>query len=141
MHELMASTLTAPRVRAVLIGTFAMAATLLAAVGLYAAMVQFVVRRRRELGIRLALGGDRAHLIGLVVGRGLRLSVGGLVVGVVAALGLSRTLSGILYGVTARDPATFVVVVAVLFLVSAAASALAARRATAVDPITVLRAE
>lgn len=141
MQDVIDSTLTAPRFRALLIGAFAAAATMLGAVGLYAAMAHFVERRRRELGIRVALGGNRAHVIGLVLGRGLRLSMCGLAIGVLAALALSRTLSRFLFGVEPHDPTTFLVAASVAILVSAAASALPAHRATAVDPITALRAE
>jgi putative ABC transport system permease protein len=141
MRDTVASTLTTPRFRAILIGTFAVAATMLGAVGLYAAMAHFVQRRRRELGIRVAMGGNPGHVIGVVLGRGLRLSMSGLLVGVVAALVLSRTLRGFLYGVESHDPSTFAVVVAVLFVVSVAACLIPARRAMAIDPVTVLRAD
>jgi putative ABC transport system permease protein len=141
MRELMTSTLTAPRFRATLIGAFAVAATMLAAVGLYAAMAHFVEHRRRELAIRIALGGNRADVVRMVLGRGLRLSMSGVALGAIAALVLSRMLRGLLYGLEAHDPVTFVMVVGVLVLVSAAASALPARRATAVDPVIVLKAE
>jgi putative ABC transport system permease protein len=141
MRDLVAATLTAPRFRAMLIGTFAVTAMLLGAVGLYAAVAHFVERRRRELGIRLALGGNRGHVIRLVLGQALRLSISGLVIGVVAALILSRTLRGFLFGVQPHDLATFVMVVVTLLLVSAIASVLPVRRATAVDPIAVLKAE
>lgn len=141
MRDLMASTLTAPRFRAMLIGAFAVAATMLAAVGLYAAMAHFVVRRRRELGIRMALGANRADVVRMVLWRGLRLSMSGLALGAMAALLLSRTLRGFLYGVNSHDPATFMMVAVVLVLVSLAASLLPARRATAADPIIVLKAD
>jgi putative ABC transport system permease protein len=141
MRDLMASTLTAPRFRAMLIGAFAVAATMLAAVGLYAAMAHFVERRRRELGIRMALGANRADVVCMVLGRGLRLSMSGLAVGAMAAVLLTRTLRGFLYGVDSHDPATFTMVAVVLVLVSLAASVLPARRATAADPITVLKTD
>jgi ABC-type antimicrobial peptide transport system permease subunit len=124
-----------------LVGAFGMTATLLAAVGLYAAMAHFVEHRRRELGIRIALGGNRADVVRMVLGRGLRLSMSGLAVGAMAALLLSRTLRGFLYGVESHDPATFALVGLVLVLVSVAASVLPALRATAIDPISVLKAD
>jgi putative ABC transport system permease protein len=141
MRDLMASTLTAPRFRAMLIAAFAAAATMLAAVGLYAALAHFVERRRRELAIRMALGANRADVVRMVLGRGLRLSMSGLAVGAMAALLLSRTLRGFLYGVDSHDPATFMMVAVVLVLVSLAASVLPARRATAADPIIVLKTD
>ena len=116
MRDLMASTLTAPRFRAQLIGAFAVTATMLAALGLYAAMAHSVERRRREFGIRMALGANRAHVVRMVLGRGLRLSVSGLAVGALAALLLSRTLRSFLYEVDSHDPATFTMVAVVLAL-------------------------
>lgn len=141
MRETAAATLAAPRFRALLISTFAVVATLIGAVGLYAAMAHFVERRRRELSIRIALGGNRAQVLRVVLERGVRLSLSGLALGVVASLALSRTLGGFLYGVEPYDPMTVVAVSAILLLVSAAASALPARRAVNVDPLTVLKAE
>lgn len=124
-----------------LIGAFAVTATMLAAVGLYAAMAHFVVRRRREFGIRMALGANRVDVVRMVLGRGLRLSLSGLAVGATAALLLTRTLRGYLYGVDSHDPATFTIVAVVLVLVSLAASVLPARRATTADPVTVLETD
>jgi len=141
MRDMLDSTLTAPRFRAMLIGAFAITATMLGAVGLYAAMAHFVERRHRELGIRLALGGQRGDVIRLVLERAMRLLLSGLVIGVVAALILSRALQGFLFGVEAHDIGTFVAVVITLLFVSAIASVLPARRAAAVDPITMLKAE
>jgi putative ABC transport system permease protein len=141
MRDLMASTLVASRFRAMLIGAFSIAATVLAAVGLYATMTHFVERRRRELAIRMALGGNRADVIRMVLGRGLRLSAVGLSAGVVAAITLNRVLRGLLFGVEFYDPATLALVVVVLLLVSAAAAFLPARRATAVNPVAALRME
>lgn len=141
MRDRVASTLTAPRFRAALIGSFAVTATLLGAVGLYAAMAHFVNRRRRELGVRIALGGNRADMVRLVLGRALRLSLTGIVVGVIAAVALGRTLRGFLYGVESYDPATLMTVVVVLLGVSATAALLPARRAMAIDPVVALKAE
>jgi len=141
MGDMVDSTLTAPRFRAMLIGAFAVTATLLGAVGLYAALAHFVERRRRELGIRLALGGQRGDLIRLVLKRAMRLSLSGLAIGVVATLILGRALQGFLFGVQAHDLGTFVAVAVTLLLVSAIASVLPARRAANVDPITMLNAD
>jgi ABC-type antimicrobial peptide transport system permease subunit len=124
-----------------LIGAFSIAATVLAAVGLYATMTHFVKRRRRELAIRMALGGNRADVFRMVLGRGLRLSAIGLSAGVVAAITLNRVLRGLLFGVEFYDPATLALVVVVLLLVSAAAALLPARRTTAVNPVSALRME
>ena len=97
--------------------------------------------RHRELGIRLALGADRAGVLGMVLSQGMRLSMTGLVVGMIATLLSARVLAGFLYGVEPNDPATLLLVGAVLVFVSAAACLAPARRATAVNPVTVLKAE
>jgi putative ABC transport system permease protein len=141
MRELMASTRTNPRFQTLLVGGFALVATALAAVGIYGAMAHLVERRRRELGIRVALGASRQDVVRMVVGRGLRLSVGGLAAGLVVTLPLTRALRRFLYGVEPNDPVTLLAAVAVLLVVSLAASLLPALRATAVDPVTVLKAE
>ncbi len=124
-----------------LIGAFALVATLLAAAGLYGSLAHSVGRRQRELGIRMALGADRASVLGMVVGQGMRLAMAGLVVGMLATLLSTRVLASFLYGVEPNDPATLLMVGAVLVLVSAVACLAPARRATAVNPVAVLKAE
>ena len=124
-----------------LIGAFALVALLLAAAGLYGALAHSVGRRQRELGVRMALGADRAGVLRMVLGQGMRLSMAGLATGMVAALLLTRLLGGFLYGVEPNDPATLLAVGAVLVLVSALACLAPARRATAVDPVAVLKTE
>lgn len=141
MRDLMASTRTSPRFQTLLVGAFALIATALAAVGIYGAMAHFVERRRRELGIRMALGANRRDVVRMIVARGLRLSAGGLAVGLVAALLLGRALGGFLYGVEPHDPATLFVVAVTLALVSAVAALAPARRATRLDPVLVLKVE
>jgi putative ABC transport system permease protein len=141
MRDLMASTRTSPRFQTLLVGAFALIATALAAVGIYGAMAHFVRRRRRELGIRMALGANRRDVVRMIVGRGLRLSAGGLAVGMVAALFLSRAMRGFLYGVEPHDPTTLIAVAVTLVLVSVVAALVPARRATKVDPVLALKAE
>jgi putative ABC transport system permease protein len=141
MRDLMASTRTSPRFQAILIGSFALVATLLAAVGLYGTMTQFVERRRRELSIRIALGANREGVMQMVFGRGMRLTMAGLAIGMVGTLFLTRTLTSLLYGVEPNDPATLLLVGAVLVLVSAAACLVPAFRAISVDPVAALKAE
>ncbi len=98
-------------------------------------------RRQRELGIRMALGADRAGVLRMVLGQGMRLSLVGLAFGLIATLLSTRVLAGFLYGVEPNDPVTLLLVGAVLVLVSIAACLAPARRATAVDPVSVLKAE
>ena len=113
----------------------------LASVGLYGVVAHGVTERTHEIGVRMALGADTRHVLGLVVGQGLGTVLAGLVIGVGAALALSRTMQGLLFGVTATDPATFAAVVAMLFSVGLVACYVPAWRATRVDPTTALRAE
>ncbi len=121
--------------------SLAFLAALLAALGLYGVLAYVVARRTREIGIRIALGGERADILRLVVGQGGRLTVVGGAIGIVAALVAMRWVASLLYGVTAHDPLTFVGVVALLAIVSAMACYLPARRATRVDPMVALRYE
>lgn len=141
MRDLMASTRTSPRFQAILIGSFALVATLLAAVGLYGTMTHFVERRRRELSIRIALGANRDGVMRMVFGRGMRLTMAGLATGMIGTLFLTRTLTNLLYGIEPNDPATLLLVGAVLVLVSGAACLVPALRAISADPVAVLRAE
>ena len=127
--------------QALLLGTFSVVALLLAAAGLYASLSLAVGRRSRELGIRMALGAARAGVLRMVVLQGMRVAAVGLVVGVAGALALNRVLEAFLFEVEPADPVTLLGVALLLGVVAAAASVLPARRATAVDPVTVLRAE
>jgi predicted permease len=141
MDQRMAATRSDPRFQALLISAFAALALLLASAGLYGSLSHAVSRRRREMGIRVALGAARRGLVALVVGHGLRLSAAGVVLGLIGAASVTRLLGRFLYGVTPRDPLTYVSVVTVLGAVAALASFVPARRATAVDPVEVLNEE
>ena len=125
----------------ILLGVFAIAALLLAAVGIYG-MVSFSVSQRvREMGIRVAIGAKRADVLRLVVGQGTKVALLGIAVGIAAALGLTRLMISLLFGVSATDPLTFLGVAALLTLVALGASFLPALRATRVDPMVALRYE
>ena len=129
------------RLVAILSISLALLAALLAALGLYGVLSYVVARRTREIGIRMALGGQRADILRLVLGQGAQLTVIGGAVGIVAALALARLMSSLLFGVSANDPPTFVAVAVLLGIVSGAACYIPARRAVRVDPIVALRYE
>jgi len=120
---------------------FALLAVVLACAGIYGLLSYEVTRRTREIGIRMAVGAQRTHVVGMVVRQGLLLAVIGSVIGAVASLGASRLLQTLLYGVHAGDPVTLVLVAVALIAVSLLACWLPARRATRVDPLVALRYE
>ena len=123
------------------LGAFAAIGLVLAAIGVFSVMGYTVSLQTHEIGIRMALGAQRANIFRMVVGKGLGLVGAGIVIGVGASFGVTRLLSSELFGVKPTDPLTFVAVVFVVLLVGAAASFLPARRATRVDPLIALRYE
>ncbi len=129
------------RFMVLLVGVFAGLALALAVIGIHGVLSYSVVQRRREIGIRVALGAEPAHVVRVVLGQGARLTAIGLGVGVGLALLFSRSLAGLLFGITATDAATFGAVVAILGVVSMLAMWLPARRASRVDPLVALRYE
>jgi putative ABC transport system permease protein len=124
-----------------LLGAFAGLALLLASIGLYGVLSYAVTQRAREIGVRMALGATGSQVVRMVVARGLALTAVGLALGVIGALAATRSMKTMLYGVEATDPATFVGVAALLCGIAALACWLPARRASRVDPISVLRIE
>jgi predicted permease len=134
-------TLQTDRLIALLSAGFGLLATILASVGLYGVMAFVVARRRKELGIRLALGAQPRLVIWLVMREVLVLLAIGLAVGLPAALGLGRYVSSQLYGIDAHDPGVAIATIVVLSLVSAAAGLIPAHRASKIDPILALRYE
>ncbi|MGP8175517.1 MAG: ADOP family duplicated permease [Terracidiphilus sp.] len=124
-----------------LVGLFAAAALVLAAVGLYGVVAFFVARRTQEIGIRMAIGAQRSDVLRLVLGEAARMAALGVVIGIVASLAVTRLLSSLLFGVSATDPLTFAGVAALLSLVALTAAYVPARRAMRVDPVTALRYE
>ena len=128
------------RFGAAALGTFATLALLLAAVGTYGVISYAVTQRRREIGVRVALGATRSDVVRLVVGQGLRLAGAGLVVGLLGAFAATRVLRSLLFGVAPTDPVTLVAIVTTLMLAVLAASCLPARRAAGVPAAEVLRA-
>jgi len=114
-------------------------ALVLGAVGIYGVTSQYVTRRRRDLGIRLALGLTPARVVAQVVGRGGRLVLLGSVVGTIAVLALARLLASLLYGVSAVDPLALLGATVLLLLVGVLAALVPARRASRLDPAAVFR--
>jgi hypothetical protein len=141
MDHLLARSVQQRRLSAALLGMFAALALLLAAAGIYAVMSYTVGQRTREIGVRMALGAQRAKVLGMVLQQTLRLTLLGLILGLAGALATSRLLQSQLYGISATDPGTYAVLAAVLLAVATLASLLPARRATRVDPMIALRQE
>jgi putative ABC transport system permease protein len=128
-----------PRLLAQLLGGFAGLALLLAAIGTYGVLSYMVAQRRREIGIRMALGADQGNVLSQVMRQGLVLTLVGVVVGLAGALAMNRLIASMLFGVQPTDPVTLIAVVATITLVAALACWLPAWRASRVDPIVVLR--
>src|SRR5215208_375763 len=141
VEEHMGVSLFPARVAAALLGGFGLLALVLAAMGVYGVVSYAAAQRTREIGIRVALGARRRDVLRLVAGRGMLLVALGVCLGLAGALALTRFMEGVLYGVSATDPVTFALVVAVLLGVALLACLVPARRATKVDPMVALRYE
>jgi putative ABC transport system permease protein len=133
--------IAAPRFTAMLIGSFAVIALFLAALGLFSVMAYAVVQRRREIGIRMALGAQPSDVRRLVVSQALAMGLAGLGIGLAGALAVGRGLGSLLFSVSATDPVTFAGVSGLLLAAVLVAAYLPARRATRVEPMVALRAE
>ena len=137
--ELAAVALRQPRFQVTLVGTFAGLALLLGAVGIFGVVSFATARRTRELGVRMALGARGRDVQLLVVGETLRTVGVGIALGLVAAVAGARVLRALVYEVSATDPLTFVAVPVLVIAVAVLAAMIPARRASRVDPVTVLR--
>jgi len=141
LDSIAADAMVQSRFAMLVLTTFGVLALTLACVGLYGVMSRSVVQRTQEIGVRLALGAPRRRVLTMVLSDGARVTAFGIVIGVVASLAGLQTMSRFLYGITATDPATFGIVMVVLFVVALLACYVPARRATRVDPMTALRGE
>jgi predicted permease len=141
MEEVVGRANSQARFSAALLAAFAAVALLMSAVGIYGVMTYAVERRRREIGVRMALGASRGDVLYGVLRQGMALAIAGSVVGVLGGLILSRLMSTLLYGVRPSDPLTFTGAAALLTIVALTACYVPARHATRVDPMTALRYE
>jgi putative ABC transport system permease protein len=141
LEQVTGDALSQARFTTLLLGLFAGLALTLATIGIYGVISLLVARRRREIGIRIALGARPMWILGMVVGRGMTLTAFGVVAGLVAAVALTRVVANLLYGVTRFDPLTFAAVPVVLTCVALVACVIPARRAARVSPIVALREE
>lgn len=139
VDELMDNSRAQPRFTMVLLSLFSAAALALAVIGIYGVLAYSVTERRLELGIRLALGAERANLVRLVLGRGLMLATAGIAIGLAAGLLLAKLMSSLLYKVSTRDLMTFAVAPLLFLGIASLASYFPARRATKIDPVEALR--
>lgn len=141
LDALMAESLALSRMLTLLMGAFAAASVLLAAIGIYGLMAYTVTMRTQEFGVRVALGAEGSDVLWLVVGHAARLAIIGIAAGAVAALGAARLIRALLFGVTASDVPTFAATAALLAAIALLASYLPARRAVRLDPVAALRTE
>ena len=141
MEQYLAASVAPRRFNLRLLTIFAGAALILAATGLYGVISYVVAQRKRELGIRIALGARAGDVLKLVIGQGMALAIIGVALGLVAALALTRLMEGLLFGVSATDPLTFIMIALILTLVALLACYIPARRATKVDPLVALKYE
>ena len=139
LDQVVQDSIAQPRLLAVLIAVFAGLAIALAAIGIYGVMSFAVTQRTAEIGVRMALGADRASVFRLVAGDGVRLALLGIAVGLAGSLAVGRSLGTLLYAVRPADPVILAVTAAGLFAVAIGAIAVPARRATRIEPLTAIR--
>jgi predicted permease len=141
MQDHMGIALMPARLAGSVLGLFGLLGLVLAAVGIYGVMAYSVAQRKRELGIRVALGADKAKVLRLVLGEGMRLALLGMLIGIAGAAGAARLVRGLLYNVSALDPVAFAGVPLLLVGVALLAVWIPARRAARVEPMRALKSE
>src|SRR5438132_4490878 len=141
MNENLNGVLVTERFGAILMSLLAASGLLLAALGLYGVMAHSVSQRTAEIGLRVALGAQRTHVLKLILGQGLKLALLGVAIGLTAVWCLTRLLANLLFGISATDPATIISISLLFMSVALLACLLPGRRALAVDPIQALRTE
>jgi putative ABC transport system permease protein len=139
LDDAIAESLSQPRLNTILLGLFAMTALALAAMGLYGVLAQLVAARRREIGVRIALGAAPAAIVRTIAGQAAIVTSIGIACGLAGALLLARFMSTLVFDISTRDPITFAIVPLVLLAVAAVAALVPARRASRVDPVEALR--
>jgi putative ABC transport system permease protein len=141
LEQALADSIAPRRLNLFLLGAFAIAALVLAVIGIYGVMAYSVTQRVHEIGVRIALGARRTEVIGMIVRDGMRVTLVAIGVGLVGALAVSSLMEGLLYGVQPRDPLTFVVAAVALTTTAVVACWAPALRAAHADPTTALRYE
>jgi putative ABC transport system permease protein len=139
MAEAVSESMALSRFRSLLMGVFAAAALLLAAVGIYGVTSFVVAQRTHEIGVRMALGGRRSQVVAQILREGMATALAGTVIGAAGAAVVGRALAGTVYGVEATNPLTFTAVAVSLLAAALVACAVPARRAASVDPMVALR--
>jgi len=141
MQQLVRDSVSTRRITLILLGLFSALALVLAAIGIYGVISYSVAQRTHEIGIRMALGADRAGVLRMILAQGMKIAGAGVVIGLAASFGLTRWMAKLLFSVSAADPLTFTAVALVLVLIALLACYIPARRALRVDPIIALRYE
>jgi len=139
LDDVLALSVAQPRLVMQFVGIFAGFALLLSAIGIYAVMAYTVSQRKRELGIRMALGAQRWHILGLVIRHGMVLALVGVVCGIVISLALTRLLAALLFDIRASDPPVFSAAACLLVITALLACYFPAWRASRLDPMVVLK--
>ena len=141
LSEVVADSVAPRKFNMMLFTLFASLALLLAGLGIYGVMAYSVTQRTHEVGIRMALGAQKSHVLRLIIGKGMTITMIGIGLGLTCSMVLTRLMTVLLFGITPTDTLTFVVVTVFVILVALFACYVPARRATTLNPVTALRAE